>query len=318
MKQLILAPLRGFTEAIFRNTFQRHFRGIDEAVAPFVTPIKGRRIKPLHLHDLAPAENRAMPVVPQVLSNDADDFIRLASTLFDLGYGEINWNLGCPYPMVAKKLRGSGLLPHAEMIDRILEKVVSIFPGRLSVKTRLGRFSVDEIDRLIPVFNRYPLARVIIHPRTGEQMYDGRVDLSRFAVCLRKIVHPVVFNGDIIDVGIFRALESRFPQVCGWMLGRGLIANPFLAETIREGIGPVGDRGARFAAFHDELVDAYCRRFSGPGHVLDRMKGYWGFMADGFDDGRRLLKRIHKAGSLARYREIVAAALDGTDRWGHQ
>ena len=108
MKHLILAPLRGFTDTVFRNAFQRRFQGVEEAVAPFVTSVNGRRIKPSHLRDLAPADNRALPVVPQILSNNSDEFVCLARTLFELGYEEINWNLGCPYPMVAKKYRGSG------------------------------------------------------------------------------------------------------------------------------------------------------------------------------------------------------------------
>jgi tRNA-dihydrouridine synthase len=316
MKHLILAPLRGFTDAVFRNAFQCHLQGVGEAVAPFVTSIKGRRIKPSHLRDLAPVENRVMPVVPQILSNNPDEFICLANTLFDLGYQEINWNLGCPFPMVAKKMRGSGLLPHPDVIDRILDKTLHEFSGDLSIKTRLGRFSGDEMDRLIPVFNRYPLARVIVHPRTGVQMYTGRVDLQAFHGCLTRISHPVVYNGDITDLAMFRYLESRFPASSGWMLGRGLIANPFLAEMIQSGTRRVGHRNTRFGEFHEDLVTGYCHQFSGPGHVLDRMKGFWRYFAADFPDGRRIVKRIRKADSLDRYRQAVTAVLDGQDRWG--
>ena len=315
-RNLILAPLRGFTDAVFRNTFQRHFHGVNEAVAPFVTSIKGRRIKPSHLQDLAPADNRTMPVVPQILSNHPDEFICLANTLFDLGYREINWNLGCPFPMVAKKMRGSGLLPHPDIIDRMLDKMLHGFSGNLSIKTRLGRFSGDEMDRLIPVFNRYPLARVIVHPRTGVQMYAGSVDLKAFEVCLTRICHPVVYNGDINDLAIFQLLETRFPSLSGWMLGRGLIANPFLPEMIQSGTRLVCNRNKRFENFHDDLVVGYCRRFSGPGHVLDRMKGFWRYFAVNFPDGRRIMKRIRKADSLDSYRQEVTAVFDGQDRWG--
>ncbi|MBC2712686.1 MAG: tRNA-dihydrouridine synthase family protein [Desulfosarcina sp.] len=315
MKHLILAPLRGFTDAVFRNAFQRHFQGIDEALAPFVTSIKGRRIKPSHLRDLAPADNRAMPIVPQILSNNIDEFIRLANTLINLGYGEINWNLGCPYPMVAKKMRGSGLLPHPDIIDRMLEKTLHGFAGSLSIKTRLGRFSADEMDRLIPVFNRYPLARVIVHPRTGVQMYAGNVDLKAFESCLANISHPVIYNGDINDLAMFQSLESRLPVVSGWMLGRGLIANPFLPEMIQSGTRLICHGKARFEQFHDDLVDEYSRLFSGPGHVLDRMKGFWRYFASGLSDGSQILKKIRKAGSLGRYRQVVAAVLDGQDIW---
>lgn len=317
MKHLILAPLRGFTEAVFRNAYQRHFQGVAEAVAPFVTSIKGRRIKPSHLCDLAPADNQAMPVVPQILSNRADEFICLANTLFDLGYREINWNLGCPYPMVAKKMRGSGLLPHADRIDRILEKVLHEFPGRLSIKTRLGRYSAAEMDELIPVFNRYPLTRLIVHPRTGVQMYEGQVDLHGFETCLARSAHPVIFNGDINDPAFFDALESRFPAVAGWMLGRGLIANPFLPESIQQDTRVIRNRQTRFAEFHDDLLEGYKGRFAGPGHVLDRMKGYWTYFANGFAKGPQILQRIRKARTLEDYREVVMAVRDEPARWEH-
>ena len=87
--------------------------------------------------------------------------------------------------------------------------------------------------RLIPVFNRYPLKRIIVHPRTGVQMYAGTVDLDAFESCLANITHPVVYNGDIHNLDRFRALEARFDKVSGWMVGRGILADPFLAETIK-------------------------------------------------------------------------------------
>ena len=315
MKTIIMAPLRGFTDVVFRNAFQRHFRGVNEAVAPFVTSIKGRRIKPSHLRDLAPIDNRTMPVVPQILSNNSDEFICLASTLFDLGYAEINWNLGCPYPMVAKKKRGSGLLPHHDSIDRMLDALLNGIPCKLSIKTRLGRWSADEMDHLIPVFNRYPLARIIVHPRTGVQMYTGRADVEAFASCLDRIQHPVVYNGDINEMALMQKLEARFPEVCGWMLGRGLIANPFLAEMIQSGTRQVVRPTERFARFHEDLLEGYRCRFSGPAHVLDRMKGFWRYFSNGFSNGTELLKQIRKTSDLKPYQQVVSTALDGQGRW---
>ncbi len=310
---LIMAPLRGFTDAVFRNAYQAHFDGIVEAVAPFVTSIRGRRIKPSHLRDLQPSDNRGMPTVPQILSNSPDEFICLANTLADLGYDEINWNLGCPYPMVANKRRGSGLLPHPDEIDRMLDSVIKAISGRLSIKTRLGRWSAAEMTALIPVFNRYPLARIVVHPRTGIQMYDGQVDLRSFAVVLEQIDHPVVYNGDIRNAATYERLQIRFPTVSGWMLGRGVIANPFLPEMIQHADVRAATRKERFSRFHDELVDGYQQQFSGPGHVLDRMKGFWRYLADGFNDGPKLLKKIRKSRNLISYRRIVAEAIAGIE-----
>lgn len=303
---LLLAPLRGFTDAVFRNVFQKHFGGVDEAVAPFVASLKGRRVKPTHLRDLLPEKNRAMPVVPQILSNAGGEFVRLAESLIRLGYEEINWNLGCPYPMVAKKRRGSGLLPYPETIDRLLDEILGSISCRLSIKTRLGRFSPAEMTPLIPVFNRYPLARVIIHPRVGEQMYEGRVDLDEFERCQAQLVHPIVYNGDITDAQRFNELRERFAMVSGWMLGRGVIADPFLPETIK-GLPNSGlHKTQRFMAFHQDLVEGYSQIFCGPGHVLDRMKGFWRYFAEGFAKDRKILKRVRKATSLSYYEDIVA------------
>lgn len=317
-KPLTLAPLRGFTDIVFRNAFNGHFSGIDEAVAPFVTAIPGRRIKPSHLADLDPAQNRGVPLVPQILGNDGDMFVRLANTLRDMGYDEINWNLGCPYPMVARKKRGSGLLPHPETIDRLLERIMNGCGGRISIKTRLGRHTAEEMDALIPVFNRYPLARVIVHPRTGAQMYEGDVDLEAFARCLGAIDHPVVYNGDIIDPAMVDRLTHRFPTVAGWMLGRGLIANPFLAEMIQG--AEIHDAACRrrFFDFHEDLLAGYTRRFSGPGHVLDRMKGFWRYFSTAFGNGRRILKKIRRVSSLEKYRSIVSAAIEADSAFGRR
>lgn len=303
---LLLAPLRGFTDAVFRNAFQKHFGGVDEAVAPFITSLKGKRVKPSHLRDLLPENNSAMPVVPQILSNASDEFINLAESVFDLGYEEINWNLGCPYPMVAKKMRGSGLLPYPEAIDRLLDEILGSISGRLSIKTRLGRFSPAEMTPLIPVFNRYPLVRVIVHPRVGEQMYEGRVDLDAFENCQAQLVHPIVYNGDITDVQRFNELKKRFTKVSGWMLGRGVIADPFLPETIKEAPKSGLHNALRFKAFHQDLVEGYCQLFCGPGHVLDRMKGFWRYFAEGFAYDSRILKRVRKATTLSHYEKIVA------------
>jgi tRNA-dihydrouridine synthase len=218
--------------------------------------------------------------------------------------------------MVAKKMRGSGLLPHPDRIDRMLDCIMSGFSGRLSVKARLGRESAEEMEKLIPVFNRYPISRIIIHPRTGVQMYSGEVDLDSFQNCMQRLSHPLVFNGDINTLPTFRALADRFPSVSGWMLGRGLISNPFLAEMIHHDTTMVDRSKERFLLFHDELVDGYCKLFSGPGHVLDRMKGFWRYFVTGLSQGRRSLKRIRKSGSLDRYRQEVVKALSCQDEWG--
>ena len=311
-----MAPLRGVTDAIFRSTYAAHFEGIDLAVAPFVTTHAGRRIKPVHVRDLQPRDNRRLPVIPQILTKTAADCITLADHLFDMGYTTINLNCGCPFPQVANKGRGSGLLCTPEALDRLLDTVLTHIPNRLSIKTRLGRWRADEIQAVMTVFNRYPLESVIVHPRTGLQMYAGAPDLAMFAWCLGHCRHPVVYNGDIRSPEDFQTLTRRFEGVAGWMIGRGLLADPFLPGRLKTGRRvAVAEKTDRFRRFHDALFERYRGRLNGPGHVLDRMKGLWRYFAQGFHDCEAHRKRIHKARGIEQYQAAVSAFWDAGPLW---
>ncbi|MBI5559441.1 MAG: tRNA-dihydrouridine synthase family protein [Deltaproteobacteria bacterium] len=300
---LILAPLRGITEVEFRNIFVRFFPGFDRAVAPFISTFQGSKVKPAKFKDLLPENNTSLPVVPQILSKNADRFLATTAMLADLGYTTVNWNLGCPYPMVANKLRGSGLLPHPEMIESFLEKVCSQ-PLAVSVKIRLGRREAEEIYALLPIFNKFPLAEVIIHPRTGIQMYDGTVDLDTFGRCLELCRHPLVYNGDITSPAIYEKLAARFPTINSWMIGRGALANPFLPAQIKGCKLP--DNPLRtLSDFHDALLTCYRDMLSGPSPVLGRLKGLWFYLAGSFADGRKILKKIQKTKKIEPYLEIT-------------
>lgn len=300
---LSLAPIRGITDATFRDTFASFFPDFDLAVAPFLTTYQGNRVKPARLQELLPENNQRLPVIPQILGKNPDHFIVLARLLIDMGYTTINWNLGCPYPMVANKMRGSGLLPYPDKIDAFLEKIHCL-PAQFSIKTRLGRKNKAEIFDLLPVFNQYPLAHVIIHPRTGVQMYDGTVDLETFSLCLDQCRHPVIYNGDIIDSASFHTLAHRFPKVKGWMIGRGALANPFLCAQIKGKQLPEAPIKT-LAAFHDEIFSRYQKLLHGPSHLLGRMKGLWFYLAGSFDTGQKILKKIQKTKSINRYQELT-------------
>ena len=313
--ELYLAPLRGFTDYIYRSAFSRHFNGFDAAVTPFIPTVETARARPSHLKDVLPENNASLPVIPQIIGNDPANFIALAAQLFDLGYTTVNWNLGCPYPMVAKKQRGSGLLPFPEKIDAFLEKSLSSIPNRLTIKTRLGRNKSNEIFQLMPVFNRYPLAEIVIHPRTGKQMYDGEPDLDAFEKCIQMTHHRIVYNGDITDLATFENLSMRFKDTRGWMIGRGAVANPYLPAIIRAGRDDAANQVETFRRFYEDLFESYEQVFSGPGHLLARMKGFWTYFSQSFTDGRKILKKVHRTHKLQRYVDIVARFFEQEAQW---
>lgn len=312
---ICLAPLRGVTDAIFRNTYAEFFHGVDWAVTPFLSTVKGPRIKPSHLKDVLPENNRRMAIVPQIISKSAHNFVPLARALFDLGYQTVNWNLGCPFPKVAKKGRGSGMLLYPEAIEAFLEMVLNQIPNQLSIKMRLGRIHSDEIQNLIPILNRYPIKEIILHPRTGIQMYNGQPDLDAFGDVLNHTHHRIIYNGDIVSRKGFELLQERFPQIRTWMIGRGVVSDPFLPGCIKgyqvDGVNKMD----RFREYHDTLYARYSEVLYGPSHLVNKMKGLWLYFADAFAEGHRIRKKINKTKKPDHYRAMVDNYFNTSPRW---
>ena len=304
--KIILAPLQGFTDVTYRNVFSTHFKGVDEAVAPFISTMGQKRLKPSRIKDVLPQKNRNLPVVPQILGNVPEDFIFLADHLYEMGHKRINWNLGCPHSKIAKKQRGSGLLCYPDKIDAFLNAVMPRLSNRLSVKIRLGRKDKAEIGSNLPVFDTYPLEEIILHPRTGVQMYTGHADLEAFQSAIESSSHRFTYNGDIVDLNSFYRAQKRSHGTHRFMIGRGILSNPFLAEDIK-GIDNPADRIKRIRAFHDDLFDGYQKIFSGPSHLTGRMKGFWTYLGPSFKDSKAPLKKILKSRTLDAYTDRVEA-----------
>ena len=303
---IILAPLQGFTDVTYRNVFSEHFAGVDESVAPFISTMGQQRLKPSRIKDVNPENNKKLFVVPQILGNVAKDFIFLADHLYEMGHQKINWNLGCPHSKIAKKKRGSGLLMCPDEIDAFLDTVIPKISNTLSIKLRLGRKSKDEIFKVLPVLDKYPLDEIILHSRTGIQMYEGTSDHEAFEKVLLYSRHTITYNGDITSLNTFHTVQKKFPDIRRFMIGRGLLSNPFLAEDIK-GILPNKNQINRLKDFHDALFDGYQNIFSGPAHLTGRMKGFWRYLGPSFKDSKKQLKKILKADSITQYQDRVEA-----------
>ena len=308
---LILAPIRGITDAVYRDAFARCFGGFDRAVAPFIQLRQGQPLKPGELRQVAPEQNRSLRTIPQVLTNHAPTFAAALRELHDAGHDEVNWNLGCPYPMVAGRGRGSGLLPHPERIDAILTQVLEKTPVRLSVKLRLGYRNPDEYLAVLERLNRHPLTEVTLHARTAGQMYTGTVDLGRTGQALALCRQPFGYNGDITDPHGFRHLRQQLPGTATWMIGRGALACPFLPAWLKGAPLPAPDvRRRQLREFHALLLDGYRQWLSGPGHLLDKMKEQWTYLALSFAQPRLVIPRIRHSGDLTAYTAATEWAFD--------
>jgi tRNA-dihydrouridine synthase len=303
---IYLAPVQGITDRIYRNLFPVYFKGVDMAIAPFISSVKKMKPENNLLRELHPDKNTGIPTIPQIMSSVPDDFTQLANRLYDIGYGTVNWNLGCPFPMVVKKGRGAGMLCYPDRIESFLEKTMPAIKPKLSIKLRIGLTYTDEVLQLIPIFNRFELAELIIHPRTGEQMYAGEVDLDIFEQCLNLSKHRIVYNGDIDSVEKLEMLSIRFGSVDRWMIGRGLLSNPFLAEKIKfHTEKPYDEKIKIIRAFHDQLFTEYSKILYGPSHITNKMKEIWTYMGSFFENGKKIQKRINKTHHRNNYVDIV-------------
>jgi tRNA-dihydrouridine synthase len=308
---IYLAPIQGITDRIYRNLFSFYFTGVEAAVAPFISPSKKMKPDNPQLRELDPDRNTGIPVIPQIMTSSPEDFTALANHLYDRGYETVNWNLGCPFRMVVKKGRGAGMLCFPDRIESFLEKTMPVLKPKLSIKLRTGLKSSDEALRLIPLFNRFDLDELIIHPRTAAQMYSGSVDLEMFEKCLNLTKHRVVYNGDIYSMEDFNALSGRFRQINSWMIGRGLIGNPFLAEEIKFDIKKARHEKVHIIRkFHDHLFDEYSKILSGPAHITNKMKEIWTYMAGYSENADKIRKKINKTHHRDTYIGVVNKIFD--------
>jgi len=273
---LTLAPMQGLTELMFRKVYEQCFPGaIDKAVSPFLSLTHGNLTDAWKkIDDVQPEANQgSIPVIPQILGKEAAEFADLANRLADIGYDEVNWNIGCPMRRVTSKHRGSGLLPHPDEVQQILEEVVPKLKPRLSVKMRLGLNSSREIFALIPILNQFPLKSVTIHPRTGKQQYGGQVDLETFGQALKEIAHPVVYNGDICTLADYERVRTRYPEVEEVMIGRGILYDPLLPLKIKR--LPLPSEKETVRGFIDALLEAIEARPVPQESKMRKTKEYW-------------------------------------------
>lgn len=313
MMKFYLAPMEGVTGYIYRNAYHSVFEPADKYFTPFIATSQNQKLRTRDLNDVLPEHNQGLAVVPQILSNCAGDFLLLAKRLQQLGYREVNLNLGCPSGTVVAKKKGSGFLAFPTELDHFLETVCSGLPEemRLSVKTRIGKEDPEEMVRLLKIYNQYPLAELIVHPRVQTDYYKNKPDLEVFAEVMARSRAPVCYNGDIASAGDFDRLKERFVQVEKVMLGRGVIAAPDLLGRLKapakdgcnEAFPALRDR---LCEFHDRLYRGYQEEMSGDRNVLFKMKEVWSYMIASVPDPAKDWKRIKKAVTGAAYEDAVA------------
>lgn len=298
------APMEGITGHLYRNLHAQMFPGITTYYAPFVTPRSKKSLTARESNDIHPDNNVGLRLVPQILTNSAEGFLETAEAFADLGYPEVNLNLGCPSGTVVSKGRGSGFLAFQPELERFLEEIYAKCPLKISIKTRIGLDYEEEWEELMPIYNRFPIDKLIIHPRLRSDYYKNHPHMEVFRVAVRQSVNPVVYNGDLYTPLDVERFSEEFPQLDTVMIGRGLLINPALVRQCQGG-EPL--QKAELRSFHDGILSAYQTVMPGDRAGLFKMKELWTYWGKLFPDAAKPLKQIRKAQRYGDYHSAVDA-----------
>lgn len=293
------APLEGLTDSMYRRLHHKYFPGIDRYYMPFLSPTQHRVLTNREERELPLADSVPFTAVPQILTKNAQDFLWAAQVCRDRGYTQVNLNVGCPSGTVVSKGKGAGMLASPETLDAFLEEVFSASPIPVSVKTRLGVEQGEEFPKLLEIFNQYPIAELIVHPRVRKDFYKSAIRWEWFDFCLENAKIPLCYNGNLTSLAQIEAFREKYPQVESLMIGRGFIVDPGMLS------GPFD--AARVEAFHDELLETYIEAFGSERNAMFRMKENWFYLLRRFEDSEKLGKRLRKTTDCQEFRQLTHA-----------
>ena len=305
MTNIEFAPLQGYTDAAYRYWHNRLIGGISCYYSPFIR-IEKSDIRAKDLRDILPENNEGLNLVPQIIVNGKDELDFLSAKIRELGYSRIDINLGCPFPLQTKKGRGAALLSDPQKVQELMEAIKDNDDIHYSVKMRLGMSSAEEFYPLIDIINDAPLRHVALHPRVATQQYKGNVDMLSFERISGEITHPLIYNGDITNLGEINSIDSRYATLSAIMIGRGLLSDPCLSyEYVNNVQLSDKEKIAKILELHAHLLEHYSARLQGDSQLLVKMKTFWEYLEPMI--GRKSAKLIKKSINMAKYDAAVAS-----------
>lgn len=303
-----LAPMEGITTYIYRSTFEKYYGGISRYYTPFLASM---HLSSREKNEVLPEHNEGMTLIPQILSNRADEFLEITKALRTYGYDTVNLNLGCPSGTVVSKHRGSGFLAVPEELDAFLAEIFDKCPLKISVKTRIGISDESEWEDILKVYEKYPIAELIIHTRLQKDFYKLPTRPHTFTAA-RRLGIPLCYNGDITSPETQQAALTVDPRIDRFMLGRGIIADPELVETLSSQ-SPARDKD-RLQSFLTDICDRYLAEMSGgERNTLYKLKEIWVYLGSLFDDAEKYVKKIKKANRLTEYEAAMRSLFDNCE-----
>ena len=235
---LLLAPMEGLLDFVLRDILTR-VGGVDRCVSEFIRITNTLLPERVYLRDVPELLQggrtaAGVPVRPQLLGSDPVCLAENAARVAGLGADGVDLNFGCPSPVVNRHRGGSALLDEPELLFKIVRAVRRAVPEHqaVSAKMRLGLHDDTRAEDCALAIEAGGAGELVVHARTKTDGYRPPAYWERIADIRQVVRLPLVANGEIWTAA--DALRCRDVSGCqSLMLGRGMVANPVLAQAIR-------------------------------------------------------------------------------------
>lgn len=299
--KLYFAPLEGITTYTYRNVHNEMFGMCDEYFAPFITPTDDERLTIKNMRGIMP-ENNSVNLRVQCLTNSEKAFVKFSKRVSELGYREVNLNLGCPSGTVVSKGRGARALCDLYKLDKFLEYIYSNSALDISIKTRTGFYSHDEFDDIMKIYNKYPISELIVHPRVREEFYKGKPNMESFKLAYFMCNTKLCYNGNILYALDYENIIKNYPELYSVMIGRGAVRNPAIFREIKGGKALCTNE---LISFSNELEKRYMLLLKSDTNTLHKIKEIWAFAIENFPDETKIAKAIKKSKTLKELNGVI-------------
>lgn len=297
---LVLAPMEGVTDIIFRQVvahagrpdlFFTEFTNVSSYASE-----KGRH-NALERLEIAPTD---APIIAQIWGKNPEHFKETAHACESLGFAGVDLNFGCPDKHVNKAGGGAAMIRTPDLAIECFKNAKSSTNLPVSIKTRLGWSQPEEYKEWLPVLLAEHPAALTVHLRTKKEMskVPAHFELIPDIIKLRDDISPntkLIINGDIKDRAQALDLHAKYPEIAGFMIGRGVFANPYCFTDHQ----PTRDELTELLKLHLNLFEKYSKSSYEP------LKHFFKIYINNFPGASDIRAQLMETHSIEEARKII-------------